>query len=53
MPFDAGDWLRLAPANDNHDPRDYDEFDPSVLPADMRYPDDTRINATTFFNLME
>jgi hypothetical protein len=49
---DAFDWLRLIPANDNHDSRDYDGFDPSVLPADMFYADDTPLDVCAFFNLM-
>lgn len=43
-------------ANDNapdaYDPRDYEDFDPSVLPHDAVWDDDTPIAVDTFLALI-
>ncbi len=44
-----------ACANDNapHDPRDYEEFDPAELPADMFFADDTPMDVCAFMALAD
>lgn len=48
------DWMALLVfgANDNapHDPRDYEDFDPSELMPNEVYEDDTPIDVCTFIN---
>lgn len=45
--------LMTSAANDNgsNDPRDYEDFDPSVLPHDAVWDDDTPIAVDTFMAL--
>jgi hypothetical protein len=52
MDFFLAMMTRAANDNAPHDPRDYEDFDPSVLPHDAVWDDDTPIAVDTFMSLL-